>query len=414
MNLSKQGNSVFVLGAGGVGEVVARGLSRIPEVTSILVGDLSLQRAQEVVEWLNDPRATALMVDAADTEGVAKAIEGCKILVHAGIPRFNPSVMEACLQSGCHYIDMASDGPVDIPGVVTVQSQLGYNERFRENGLLALLGIGSDPGVTNILARYAYDQMQTVEDIVIYDGDNVTVTGYPFAITFSPETSIEECLQTPLSFQNGKFVTGVALETGIEVFNFPDPVGQLTVRSVSHEEVGTLPLFLGDKGLRRCEFKYALSQQYVDILKALQTVGLDREEVVQVGDQSVVPRKVVVSLLPQPSELSDAMDGSSCVGTWVRGTDHMGQPLELYLYTIQDNEFSRTNMDANITVFQAGIPPAIAVEMILDGTIQQTGAIAPEQLDPQPWIERLPKWGMPLYMRTTTLSSLAARELVTS
>ena len=406
MSSTKSMNNIMVLGAGGVGTVVAKGLQRIPAVDSILVADLSLERAETLVQTLQDPRAHAMKVNAADSAAVAKAIQGCKIVIHAGIPRFNPFVMEACLQAGSHYIDMASDGPVDIPGVVTVQSQLAYNERFKEKGLLALLCIGSDPGVTNILARYAYDRMKTVEDIVIYDGDNVTVRDYPFAITFSPETSIEECLQTPLTYENGHFVTGKALETGIEVFNFPEPVGQLTVRSVSHEEVGTLPLFLNQKGLKRCEFKYALSQQYVDILKALQTVGLDREETVKVGDSAVVPRKVVVSLLPQPSELSESMDGSSCVGTWVKGTDMDGMPLEMYMYTIQDNDHSRQDMGANITAFQAGIPPVVAVEMILDGTIQEIGTVSPEQLDPEPWIQRLPKWGMPLHIRKTSHTQL--------
>ena len=405
-------NRILVLGAGGVGEVVAKGLVKIPQVTSIVVADISLERAEEVVGYLEDRRAEAVMVDAGDYESVRIALKGCKIVVHAGIPRFNLTVMEACLEEGVHYIDMASDGPVDIPGVVTVQKQLTYNDKFKSRGLLALLGIGSDPGVTNILARYAYDRMKTVTDIVIYDGDNVTVRDYPFAITFSPETSIEECLQTPLTYQDGEFVLGAPLETGIEVFPFPDPVGQLTVRSVSHEEVGTIPLFLDQKGLRRCEFKYALSQQYVDILKALQTVGLDREEKVQVGDLTVVPRKVVVSLLPQPSELSDSMDGFSCVGTWVKGTDDEDLPLEMYMYTLQSNDYSRAAYDSNITVFQAGIPPVIAVEMILDETIQEIGTLSPEQLDPEPWIDRLPKWGMPLYAKKTSHMKLELRDLV--
>ena len=409
-------SSILVLGAGGVGEGVAKGLQRIPQINSIIVADLSLERAEAVVKTLQDPRAVAIQVNASDVQAVTQALDGCRIVVHAGIPRFNPIVMEACLEAGCHYIDMASDGPFDVPGqgLVTVQSQLEYNNRFRMRGLLAILGIGSDPGVTNIMARYAYDRMNTVEDIVVYDGDNVTVKNYPFAITFSPETSIEECLQPPLSYQEGEFVTGVPLETGIEVFTFPEPVGQLTVRSVSHEEVGTLPKFLGKKGLKRCEFKYALSQQYVDILKALQTVGLDREEMVLVEGVPVVPRKVVVSLLPQPSQLADSMAGSSCIGTWVKGTDEDGMPLDMFMYTVQDNEYSKRIMGANITVFQAGIPPVIAVEMILDGTITMTGAIAPEQLDPKPWMERLPKWGMPLFIRRTSHAKLDVEEFVRS
>lgn len=401
-------NHILVLGAGGVGEVVAKGLLRIPEVERITVADLSLERAQQVVETLGDARATAMQLNAADTHAIANAATDCRILIHAGIPRFNLFVMDACLQAGCHYIDMASDGPVDLPGIITIQKQLTYDEQFRSKNLLAVLGIGSDPGVTNILSRYAYDRMKTCTEILIYDGDNVEIDDHSFAITFSPETSIEECLQPPLSFVNGKFVTGIPLETGIESFVFPDPVGEVIVRSVSHEEVGTLPLFLKDKGLRRCEFKYGLPEEYVGILKVLKTVGLDSDEEIQVGSKTIVPRKVVASLLPQPFELASMMSGYSCVGTLVRGTDEFDQPLEMYLYTLQSHDYSKAEMGANITVFQAGIPAVVATEMILDGTLTDVGAKAPEQFDPMPWIRRLPAWGMPLFIRTTSQQALLA------
>ncbi|MCY0881389.1 MAG: saccharopine dehydrogenase NADP-binding domain-containing protein, partial [Firmicutes bacterium] len=331
---SSQRSKVMVIGAGGVGRVVVQGLARLPYLTEIIIADIDGMRAQMVAQASRDRRVVARAVDAGNQQEVAAAADGCRIVIHAGIPRLNFSVMEACLQVGAHYIDMASDGPVPLPGLVTVQEQMArYHDAFRAQGLLALLGIGSDPGVSNILARWAYDTLHTVESLVIYDGDNSASQDGVFALPFSPDTSIEECLQPPLTFSGGEFVLGAALETGIEVFHFPDPIGPLVTRSVAHEEVGTLPLFLGGKGLQRCEFKYALSDEYVTILKVLHTLGLDREDLVPLGGISVSPRKLVASLLPSPSDLGNAFEGSSCVGVKVQGMKADGTAVEWFLYT---------------------------------------------------------------------------------
>lgn len=404
-----QKRGVLVIGAGGVGEVVAKGLQRLPNVSSIVVGDIALERAEAVVTALKDSRARAVMVDARDTEAVYNAIpEDCAVVIHAGIPRFNPTVMEACLRAGVHYMDMAADGPVEMPGLVTVQQQIkAYHDRFKEKGLLALLGIGVDPGVTNILARWAVDRLETVEEIVVYDGDNSMLkASYAFALPFSPDTSIEECLQPPLAYTHGSFVVGTPLETGIETFQFPDPVGPMTVRSVSHEEAGTLPVYLPNKGLKRCEFKYALPDDYVNILHVLKTLGLDSEEPIEIKGIKVAPRNVVTALLPTPADLAHAFEGTSCVGTWVRGTTYEGDAVEWYLYTLGSHATSWQDMEANCTVWQAGLPSVIAVELLFEGAITETGALVPEQLNPDPWIEKLPQWKMPLYKRELRSSVL--------
>jgi saccharopine dehydrogenase (NAD+, L-lysine forming) len=405
-NVKNKMSEVMVLGAGGVGEVVVTGISRLQEVKSIYVADINLERAQEVVVDCNDPRLKAIQLDASNTDAVAEALSSCGLVVNAGIPRFNLNVMDACLRANCNYIDMASDGPIDMPGIVTIQQQLKYQEAFEAKGLLAVLGIGSDPGVTNILARFAYDRMNQVEEIIIYDGDNSIVKGFKFAISFSPETSIEECLQPPLLFENGEWVNGEALETGIELFSFPNPVGEMTVRSVAHEETYTIPSFLGEKGLKRCDFKYALSDQYVEVLKGLRTIGLDSEEPVKFGNISVAPRKFVASLLPTPADLWESMEGTSCIGVYVKGLDNNNELSEMFLYTVQSHEYSRQDMGVNVTAFQAGVPAVIAASMMIDGTLQEIGTKSPEQLDPAPWIERLPKWGMPLYTRKVVVEKL--------
>ncbi|MCY0897463.1 MAG: saccharopine dehydrogenase NADP-binding domain-containing protein [Firmicutes bacterium] len=400
MNLQRDG--VMVLGVGGVGEVVAKGLARLPHLKSIVLADRSAERVEAVKQRIGDPRIRTCVIDARDTEALARELkQDTGIVIHAGIPRFNLQVMEAALSAGCHYIDMAADGPVELPGLVTIQKQMTYDEVFRSKGLMALLGIGVDPGVTNILARYAKDHMGSIDEIVVYDGDNSVVKDYPFAIAFSPDTSIEECLQPPLAYRDGAFHRETPLVSGIEEFTFPDPVGKLTVRSVSHEEVGTLPIYLGVEGLRRCEFKYALSDEYVNILSVLHTLGLDREDPVMVNGHPVVPRNVVTALLPQPADLTNALEGTSCVGTWVKGTLPDGTPTEMYLYTMGSHAYSRHDMGANVTVWQAGIPSVIAVDLMFRGMLDVVGTVVPEQLDPTPWVRELPRWGMALYARAT-------------
>ena len=393
---------VLVLGVGGVGEVVAKGLTRLPEVESIIVADLSLSRAEMVAANLRDPRVRAISVDARDMEAVYRAIpQNCAIVIHAGIPRFNLSVMEACLHRGVHYMDMAADGPVELPGLVTVQRQIReFDQQFKEAGLLALLGIGVDPGVTNILARWASDHLASIDEIVVYDGDNSMLkASYAFALPFSPDTSIEECLQPPLSYLNGSFRTGTALDTGIEVFEFPAPVGALTVRCVSHEEAGTLPIFLPNKELIRCEFKYALPEEYINILRVLKTLGLDSEEAIEINGMKVVPRQVVTALLPTPTDLAHAFEGTSCVGTWVHGQNYEGDIVEWYLYTMGNHATSWKDMEANVTVWQAGLPSVIATQLLFSGDIPERGALVPEKLNPEPWIQKLPQWNMPLFKR---------------
>jgi saccharopine dehydrogenase (NAD+, L-lysine-forming) len=399
---------VLVLGSGGVGTVSAKGLARLPEVERIGLADLSLARAQASAAEVNDPRVVPLALDASDTAAVRHVLADYGMVIHAGLPRHNLAVMQACLEAGSHYLDMASDGPVDLPGAVTIQAQMRWDDRLRAAGLTAVLGIGVDPGLTNLFARWAADRLERIEEVVVYDGDNSTLDGVPFGLAFSPETSIEECLQPPLTYRDGVFETGVPLVTGVEVFDFPEPLGRMTVRSVAHEEVGTLPLFLASKGLRRCEFKYALSEEYVNVLKVLHLLGLHRAEPIEVEPGvKAVPVKVVAALLPTPKELTPSLNGTSCVGTWVKGVDREGRETTLYIYTLSSHAQSRQDMNANVTVWQAGIPPVIAAQMLMDGTIAQRGALVPEQLDPEPWLERLPRWGMPVYVRETVHRPLA-------
>lgn len=397
------GFDVLILGAGGVGTVIARELARSPTVGRLAVGDVDYDRARQVATGLGD-RATAVRVNAADRQQVREAMSGLDLVVNAAIPRFNLVVMEACLEAGCHYLDMASDGPVNLPGRVTIWQQLEYDGRFREAGLTAILCLGVDPGATGLFARWAADRMDTVEAIMIRDGDRSVAEGYRLAIYFSPDTSIEECLQPSYIYRDGEYVLGEPLETGVETFDFPPPVGPLVVRSVPHEDVGTLPLHIG-KGLRYVDFKYALDPGYVEVLKVLRMLGLHSKDPIRVGDALVAPRDVVTALLPKPAELGGRIKGHMCVGTLVRGTEN-GLPAEYFLYNLLDHEEVFRQHGVNATVWQTAIPAVVGVELMAEGHITRRGVLVPEQLDPEPFFPRLKARGWHVWVQKKVVSQM--------
>ncbi|MEW5934351.1 MAG: saccharopine dehydrogenase C-terminal domain-containing protein [Bacillota bacterium] len=390
----------MVLGLGGVGTVIARELARAPQFGELLLADVDGERARRVAEEIGLAHVRACRVDAGNRQELRAALDGVGILVNAVIPRYNLTVMEACLEAGCNYLDMASDGPVELPGRVTIWQQLEYDARFREAGLTAILCLGVDPGATGLFARWAADRMDTVEAIMIRDGDNSTVEGYELAVYFSPDTSIEECLQPSYIYKDGEYVLGEPLETGVETFNFPEPVGPMVVRSVPHEDVGTLPLHIG-KGLRYVDFKYALDPKYVQVLKVLRMLGLASPEPIRVGDVMVAPRDVVTALLPRPADLGGRIKGHLCVGTLVRGTED-GHPVEYFLYNLLDHEEVYRRYGVNATVWQTAIPAVVGVELLAEGHITRKGVLVPEQLEPEPFFRRLQERGWYIWVEKKT------------
>lgn len=395
----------MVLGVGGVGTVIARELARAPAFQELILADVDFARAQKVAQETGQDHVRALRVDAGDPGQVKAALSQVGMVVNATIPRYNLVVMEACLQTGCHYLDMASDGPVELPGRVTIWQQMEYDARFKDAGLTAILCLGVDPGTSNLFARWAADRMDTVDAIMIRDGDRSTVEGYDFAIYFSPDTSLEECQQPAYIYEDGKHVLGEPLKTGIETYAFPEPLGPMVVRSVAHEEVATLPLHIG-KGLRYVDFKYALDEGYVQILNVLSLLGLNRREKVRVGDVEVSPRDVITALLPQPAELGGKVKGYLCVGALVRGTEH-GQPVEYFVYNMASHEEAYRRHGVNGTVWQTALPAAVGAELLAEGAVAARGVLAPERLDPEPFFQRLGEKGFHVDVQKKVVSRLA-------
>jgi len=392
--------NVLVIGAGGVGSAFAAIARRRPSFDSITLADRDAERARAVVDRLDDGRFAAAMVDAASTEALVAAIREARadVVLNATDPRFNPQIFEAAFQARCTYLDMAMtlsephpEQPYELPGVKLGDRQFAEDERWRDAGLLALVGIGVEPGLSDVFARYAADHLfASVSEIAVRDGANLVVEGYAFAPTFSIWTTIEECLNPPLIWERerGFYTTEPFSEP--EIFDFPEGIGPIECVNVEHEEVVLVPREID---CERVTFKYGLGEEFIGVLRTLHLLGLDAKERTRVGDVDVAPRDVVAAVLPDPAQLGERMTGKTCAGTLVTGIGDDGAPKSVYLYHVADNEETMREDGAQAVVWQTAINPVIALELIADGTWSGAGVRGPESFDAAPFLARMREAG---------------------
>jgi saccharopine dehydrogenase (NAD+, L-lysine forming) len=320
---------VLVLGAGAVGTVSALKFVQDAMLEKLVIADAVSARASLLAERLNDPRVSAIGLDAADRAAVARALgeTGTTILLNAALPRTNLDVMHACLDAGCDYIDMASGGSDD-DGIPKLEDQFAMDAEFKAAGRLALLGMGADPGMSNVYAAYAAKHLlDTVTELRVRDGDNSVCQGHDgFVAAFSPWVFIDECLCKAVSYRDGRRHLEEPL-TGFEPFDFPE-LGVLNCYYVDHEESKTLPRFFPHA--RVVDFKLCMDDVTVETLRVMKRLGLSGKDRVRVGDASIAPRDLVVSLLPQPKDLAGRMRGKTCVGTLAKGLKN-GHPRAFYI-----------------------------------------------------------------------------------
>jgi saccharopine dehydrogenase-like NADP-dependent oxidoreductase len=344
-----------------------------------------------VVESLNDPRFEAIAIDASDASAVVAAIRehGADAVLNATDPRFNPQIFAAALEAGCTYLDLAMT--VSSPGVQLGDEQFAAHEQWVESGLLALVGIGVEPGLSDVFARYAADHLfSSVDEIAVRDGANLTVEGYDFAPTFSIWTTIEECLNPPIVWEKdrGFFTTEPFSEP--ELFEFPEGIGVVECVNVEHEEVVLIPRAID---CRRVTFKYGLGEEFIDVLQTLHKLGLDSTEPLRVRGVEVAPRDVVAAALPDPATLGTRMRGKTCAGTLVTGTGKDGAPRAVYLYHVADNERTMRAYGHQAVVLQTALNPVIALELLAAGTWHGVGVLGPESFDAVPFLELLAEYG---------------------
>jgi len=382
-----------ILGLGGVGRVIAKSAAKKNRFSTVICSDFDQEAVNNILKEIDSKNFSGQIIDASDFEQVKQLAGEADVLVNATVPRFNLVVMEACLAGSCHYMDLACETLLKLPGKIDISEQLSLDERFAKADLLALCGIGIDPGCSNIFARYLADQMDEVEEILVRDADVSFVEGYDLALYFSPDTFIDECVsEAPLYYENGKFITKDPLQV-IEEFTFPGPVGKVKVYGVSHEEAWTLPRYINKKGLKNCNFGYGLADELVIMMDVLRMIGLDSDKPIDVNGVEIVPRDVVTALLPKPVDLAGKIKGNVCVGTLVRGRKD-GKAVARFMYNTVNHEEAYKLMQEQGTSFQTGIPAALAADLLADGVIKTRGAIPPEALDPEPFVKLLPDYGM--------------------
>jgi saccharopine dehydrogenase (NAD+, L-lysine forming) len=385
---------VLVVGTGGVGSAVAPIAARRDFFERIVFSDLDPGRPKALVDRLGDERFGAAQLDASDAAAIAELAraERCDAILNAADPRFNPPIFQAAFDAGCTYLDMAMTLS-DRNGTKLGDLQFAQEAEWRERGLLALVGIGVEPGLSDVFARYAADHLfSEIDEVGVRDGADLVVDGYTFAPTFSIWTTIEECLNPPVIWERdrGWYTTEPFSEP--EVFDFPEGIGPIECVNVEHEEVLLVPRWID---CNRVTFKYGLGEEFIDVLKTLNKLNLDSTEPVTVRGMQVAPRDVVAAALPDPATLGDRMHGRTCAGTYVTGTGKDGQPRATYLYHVASNEETMARDGAQAVVWQTAINPVVALELIAAGTWSGSGVLGPEAFDAVPFLDLLGEHGSP-------------------
>jgi saccharopine dehydrogenase-like NADP-dependent oxidoreductase len=391
---------ILILGAGGVGSAAARIAARRPFATRVVLADYDLPRAQAAAAAVDDERFGAAQVDASDQAAIEQLIatERIDAVLGATDPRFTMPIYRAALAAKIDYLDMAMSlsqphpsEPYSQTGVKLGDEQFALAAEWEAAGRLALVGIGVEPGLSDVFARYAADHLfSEIDELGVRDGANLSVSSgtgeAAFAPTFSIWTTIEECLNPPVIYEKdrGWFTTQPFSEP--EIFDFPDGIGPVECVNVEHEEVLLMPRWVDAK---RVTFKYGLGTEFIDVLTTLHKLGLDRTAPVRVGGAEVSPRDVVAACLPDPATLGDRMSGKTCAGLWVRGTGKNGQPRSTYLYHVIDNEWSMREYGSQAVVWQTAVNPVIALELIATGVWSGAGVLGPEAFDAQPFLDLL-------------------------
>jgi saccharopine dehydrogenase-like NADP-dependent oxidoreductase len=398
---------VLLVGVGGVGEAIAVIAKERPFIEQLVLSDFDLERAHEVQGKLGDgSRFPVERVDAADREQIVRLMRthGVDLVMNAVDPIFNEPIFDAAFEVGVTYMDMAltlsqrhPTDPYHLPSVKLGDYQFERSERWAEKGLLALVGMGVEPGLADVFAAHAAKNLfDEIQEIGVRDGANLEVEGYRFAPNFSIWTTIEECLNPPVVYEKDKgwFTTPPFSEP--ETFEFPEGIGPVECVNVEHEEVLMIPRWVR---ARRVTFKYGLGDEFINVLKVLHTLGLDRTEPVMVRGAAVSPRDVVAACLPDPAGLGAQMHGKTCAGTHVTGLGKDGRPRAVYLYHVVDSDWSWREYGSQAVVWQTAINPVVALELLARGTWSGAGVLGPEAFEPRPFLDLLVEYGSPWGMR---------------
>jgi saccharopine dehydrogenase (NAD+, L-lysine-forming) len=382
---------VLIIGAGGVGGVVVHKCAQLPEVFSeIVLASRTVEKCEKIAGQLSRPIRVE-KVDADNTAEVVELIRATKpdLLVNVALPYQDLTLMDACLETGLDYLDTANYEPRD-EAAFSYTWQWAYQERFKERGIMALLGSGFDPGVTNVYCAYArkhhFDEIHTVDIMDCNAGDH----GHPFATNFNPEINIREVTAKGRYWEDGKWIETDPLSVH-RSFEFPG-IGPREMYLMFHEEMESLTRHI--PGVRRMRFWMTFGQEYLTHLRVLQNVGMTRIDPVRYEGVDIIPLQVLKALLPEPSTLGENYRGKTCIGCWIEGVKD-GMPKKYYVYNICDHAESYREVKAQAISYTTGVPAMIGAKMMLTKAWKGAGVFNMEQFDPDPFMADLNRYGLP-------------------
>ena len=383
---------VLLIGVGTVGEAIARLAAERDWCEQLVLADYDTGRATALAARLEGgDRFPVERVDARDQGQIVELARRhrSELVMNAVDPQFLMPIFEAALEAKVHYIDMAMSLSKQ-GGPKLGDEQFARAGAWEASGRLALVGMGMDPGLSDVFAAYAAKHLfDEIHEVHIRDGGDLAIPGYSFAPVFSIWTTIEECLNPPVVWSDGAWQTTEPFSAP-ELFPFPEGVGPVECVNVEHEEVLLVPRWLS---ARRVTFKYALGSDFIDKLRTIHALGMDRTDPVTVKGVEVAPRDMLAAITPDPATLGDKFVGRAIVGTWVIGQKD-GKPREVYLYQMADAQETWRRYGLQVVGWQTGFNPVIAMELIASGAWSGAGVLGPEAFDPDPYLALLDRYAI--------------------
>ena len=388
------GKKVLIIGAGGVGNVVTHKCAQVPEVFSeIVLASRTKAKCDAIAADVNRPVQTE-QVDADDVRPLVRLIEKHRpdVVINVALPYQDLTIMDACLETGVDYLDTANYEPPD-EAKFEYKWQWAYHDRYRDEGIMALLGSGFDPGVTNVFCAYAqkhyYDEIHTIDIVDCNAGEH----GHPFATNFNPEINIREITQKGRYWQNGRWVEIEPMSIRKEI-DYPD-VGPRASYVLYHEELESLVKHI--RGLKRIRFWMTFGDEYLTHLRVLQNVGMTRIDEVEFEGHKIVPIKFLKALLPDPGSLGATYTGKTCIGVIFDGVKD-GRRKQMMIYNVCDHAACYNEVKAQAVSYTTGVPAMIGAKMMLEGKWRGAGVFNMEQFDPDPFMEDLNRYGLPWHI----------------
>jgi len=388
--------SILIIGAGGVGRVVAHKCAQLPEVFSaITLASRTESKCKIIADEIRAKTGRDVDTAAVDADSVPQLVALIRrvnpaMVINVALPYQDLTIMDACLETGVHYLDTANYEPLD-EAKFEYSWQWAYRDRFRDAGLMALLGSGFDPGVTNVFCAHAlkhhFDEIHTVDILDCNGGDH----GYPFATNFNPEINIREVTANGRFWQENQWVETRPMEYK-RSFDF-EAVGEKNMYLLYHEELESLAVHL--PGLKRIRFWMTFGDAYLKHLEVFRNIGLDSIEPIEFEGHKIVPIQFLKALLPDPASLGPRTKGKTNIGCIVTGTKDGGEPFTRYIYNICDHEEAYRETNAQAVSYTTGVPAMIGAMMMLTGNWMQPGVWNMEQLDPDPFMAALNAHGLP-------------------